>query len=156
MAYANMDMSWYARRMADLTERTQKYSFHKHCLLDPMRTNIGRWLERNGSPLTRDLFFYFHRQVHNYVIGKWVNRNAGIFKDVFIVGPSPWDFMEGDMTNLLQALQPTTAEKVQRFNQWLDKEGDKERLDDWKHDEATRRKRHVKKPRIIVPGHWKN
>lgn len=146
-----LDMSWYARSRADLFERTQKYTPTRHCILASHKTALGRWLERNRTRLTDALFLYFHRNTHNYVVGKWTNPSAGLFKDMFILGRSPWNFMEGDMTALAAAISPTTPEKAKQFTRWLDRESAKEQNEDWSHDEATRCRLHKKKPLIVVP-----
>lgn len=147
-----MDMSWYSRRRADTTERVQTYNRGKHLLLDPQKTVIGKWLSQHQYGTFKDLFFFFHLHTGNYVVARWLDAKGGRFKEVFIVGHSPWDFFEGDLLNLARAAEPATPEKVERYEQWLyDQEKAEQQIDERK-SEATRSRCHVKKPQIIVPG----
>ena len=89
-------------------------------------------------------------------VAKWTNRKAGIFKDYFIIGPSPWDFMEGDMANLLERLQPTTPDRVRNYHRLMEAQAAQENKEDYQQDEKSKSRHHQKKPLIVVPGYSKN
>jgi len=68
------------------------FNQQRHVVIEQDGFELGRWLSEEPWAQGLGLFVYFHRQAMTWNIGRWLNRDAGTFEDVYHIGENIGDF----------------------------------------------------------------